>query len=54
MVMKEAVCKPSRLKETMPILHPQETHYSMYNFVLHECLLKKALPENKLVHAHMI
>eukprot|EP01018_Ginkgo_biloba_P034752 Gb_24816 [translate_table: standard] len=49
------LCKQGRLKESVHILHgvDQCVDSSTYAYLLQECVNKKALPEGKLVHAHV-
>eukprot|EP01018_Ginkgo_biloba_P019608 Gb_41537 [translate_table: standard] len=49
------LCKQSRLKEALHILHLMDRpHSSTYASFLQACIEKKALPQGKLVHAHII
>eukprot|EP01018_Ginkgo_biloba_P031908 Gb_25357 [translate_table: standard] len=53
------LCKQGRLKEALHILHfmdYQSFHigFSIYASLLQVCVIKTALPEGKLVHAHII
>eukprot|EP01018_Ginkgo_biloba_P011194 Gb_27460 [translate_table: standard] len=49
------LCNQGRLKEALHILHfmNQSIDCSIYAYLLHGCIKKKALSEGKLVHAHM-
>eukprot|EP01018_Ginkgo_biloba_P024066 Gb_36172 [translate_table: standard] len=53
-----ALCKQGRLKEALQTLHLMDHQYvpvdSTYASLLKSCIHKKALPEGKLVHAHII
>eukprot|EP01018_Ginkgo_biloba_P032085 Gb_05883 [translate_table: standard] len=53
------LCKQGRLTEALEILHLMDNRgiyadYSINGSILQECLNNKALPEGKLVQAHMI
>eukprot|EP01018_Ginkgo_biloba_P031948 Gb_02723 [translate_table: standard] len=53
------LCKQEGLKETLRVLHAMDhrricADSSVYDTLLQGCLNSKALPESKLVHAHMI
>eukprot|EP01018_Ginkgo_biloba_P041292 Gb_07260 [translate_table: standard] len=55
-VEPKTLCKQGRLKEALHILLviDQQVDCSTYNSLLQGCLNNKALPEAKLVHAHII
>eukprot|EP01018_Ginkgo_biloba_P032089 Gb_22773 [translate_table: standard] len=50
------LCKQNRLNEALQLLRVMGQHVnpSIYDYVLQACIGKKALPEGKLVHAHII
>eukprot|EP01018_Ginkgo_biloba_P034643 Gb_30709 [translate_table: standard] len=51
----KALCMQGRLKEALLILHLMDSpDYSTYASLLQGCVNKKALPDGKLVHAHII
>ena len=52
----EMACKQSRLKAAICILHlmDEQVDCSAYHSLLQVCLINRALPKAKLVHAHII
>ena len=50
------VCKRRKLKEAMCILHlmDEQVDCSAYHSLFQVCLINRALPEAKMVHAHII
>ncbi|XP_057848982.2 pentatricopeptide repeat-containing protein At3g03580 [Cryptomeria japonica] len=51
----DTLCKQGLLKEALEILHVMDYRVNtyLYQSILHGCIEKGALPEGKVVHAHM-